>query len=278
MMSGARAITMLAAALSAAACTSTDRAPAADAAQRTDSAGQLAPAAAVESGAVNGDSAIKAAAPPKTAGNSAAPSAAREEAATPRAKTAPRRVEVGGVDLTGLGYDVGNPAAPVVLVNFSDFGCPYCGSFARETYPAIEREYVRTGKVFFKYVPFALGMFPNGAEAARAAECAADAGRFWPMHDSLYANQPEWKKARAPVGIFQRYAAGLGLERRHFAACYADREVHTRTRRNNEAAEALGIRVTPSFLVNDRPIEGALPIADFRRVIDAALLLEEARR
>lgn len=60
---------------------------------------------------------------------------------------APRRVVVGGIDLTGVGYDEGSPTAPVVLVNFSDFGCPYCANFARETYPALAAEFVRTGQV-----------------------------------------------------------------------------------------------------------------------------------
>ena len=74
-------------------------------------------------------------------------------AAAPGGALAPaRRVVVNGIDLTGVGYDLGSPTAPVVLVNFSDFGCPFCGSFARETYPALDQELVRTAKVFFKYM------------------------------------------------------------------------------------------------------------------------------
>jgi protein-disulfide isomerase len=176
-----------------------------------------------------------------------------------------------GVDLTGVGYDQGSPTAPVVLVNFSDFGCPYCASFSRETYPAIERDYVKTGKVFFKYVPFVMGMFPNGKQAARAAECAAEEGRFWAMHDRLYADQRGWKRTRAPYELFQREAKAVGLDAGRFDACYAGDEVHPRTRRANAAAEALGVRVTPSFLVGDRGVEGALPLARFRELLDAAL-------
>lgn len=202
----------------------------------------------------------------------APPIAAPATAATPQAGAPPRRVTIGGLDLTGVGYDVGDAAAPVVVVDFSDFGCPYCGQFTRETYPALEREYVRTGKVLFKYVPFVAGMFPNGQQAARAAECAADQGRFWPMHDSLYAQQAEWKKALMPSGVFQRDVAALGLDRARFDACYATQEVHARTRRANGIADRIGVRVTPSFVVDGRPVEGALPIADFRRVLDAALL------
>lgn len=184
----------------------------------------------------------------------------------------PRRIVLGDIDLTSVGYDVGDPNAPVVLIDFSDFGCPYCAKFTTETYPAIEREYVRTGKVLFKYVPFVMGMFPNGQEAARAAECAAEQGRFWPMHDRLYARQAEWKRAGDPAVPIGSYVDSLGLDRARFGACYARGE-HARTRRANDIARAIGVRVTPSFIVDERPIEGALPLADFRRVIDAALLL-----
>lgn len=183
----------------------------------------------------------------------------------------PRRVVVQGVDLTGVGYDKGSPTAPVVVVNFSDFGCPFCGSFARQTQPSIEREYVQAGKVFFKYVPFVMGMFPNGDEAAHASECAAEQGRFWPMHDALYASQAEWKKARDPLPAFERYAHEVGLDVPRFAKCYAIPDVNPGTMRANVAAGKLGIRVTPTFVVNGKGVEGALPLPQFRQLLDAAI-------
>ena len=206
---------------------------------------------------------------PRSTTASAPPAAA----ASP--ERSPRRVVVKGVDLTGVGYDRGSSAAPVVVVNFSDFGCPFCGSFARQTEPEIERDYVQTGKVFFKYVPFVMGMFPNGDEAAHASECAAEQGRFWPMHDALYADQTEWKKARDPVPAFERYAKGIGLDVARFAKCYAIPEVNPSTMRANVAAGRLGIRVTPTFVVNGKGVEGALPLPQFRQLLDAAL--KEAR-
>lgn len=274
-MSCVRTMMMLAAvALSAMACSPGDE-------ESINEAGQRASETRADSAPLPHDSGSSSTAAPQLKGAPAArtvtPSASTKR---PLRNPTPsrRRVLVADVDLTGVGYDVGSTDAPVVIVNFSDFGCPFCGSFSRETYPVIEAEYVRTGKVFFKYVPFVMGMFPNGSEAARAAECAGDGGSFWAMHDSLYASQSEWKKSRAPLAVFQRMVAHPFADRRHFDACYADSETHPRTRRNNAAAEALGIRVTPSFVVNGRPIEGALPLVDFRRVIEAALLLEQARR
>lgn len=182
-----------------------------------------------------------------------------------------RVIRVGGVDLTSVGYDRGNPSAPVALVELSDFGCPYCGQFARETYPAIDREYIRTGKVFFKSVQFVMGSFPNAAEAARAAECAADQRLFWAMSDRLYATQPAWKGASSPGPILVRDAAAIGLDTARFGACYGTGDMHARTRLATAAANLLGVRATPSFLVNGRPIEGALPLNAFRTVLDDAI-------
>ncbi len=178
---------------------------------------------------------------------------------------------VNGVDLTGMGYDRGSATAPVVVFNFSDFGCPYCGEFERQTYPTINEEYVQTGKVFFKYVPFVAGMFPNGQQAARAAECAADQGQFWQMHDRLYASQSEWKRSVAPYALLQQFAATLKLDGDRFSKCYVGQETDPRTRRATDAANKLGVRVTPSFVVNGKPVQGALPIGDFRLVLNAAL-------
>lgn len=180
---------------------------------------------------------------------------------------APRRVVLHGVDLTGIGYDEGDPKAPVVFVNFSDFGCPFCGTFSRETYPPLKREYVNTGKVFFKYVPFVMGMFPNGDKAARAAECAADQGKFWPMHDRLYADQAAWKRGSAPSLVFERAASALGLDRAGFDVCFADGRTDVRTAAATDRAMRLGVRVTPSFFIGDRLVEGALPLEQFRVIL-----------
>lgn len=178
-----------------------------------------------------------------------------------------RHIVVEGEDLTGIGYDVGSPTAPVVLVNFSDFGCPYCASFARETYPALAQEFVRTGRVFFKYVPFAMGSFPNGKQAARASECAADQGQFWPMHAALYDEQRIWKNTIRAAPVFAAAAGRLGLDGPAFARCYDSRRTDPRTEGASMLAQRLGVRVTPTFFVNGRRVEGALPLADFRAVL-----------
>lgn len=182
----------------------------------------------------------------------------------------PAEMPQGMVDLAPLGYDLGNPEAPVTVVEFSDFGCPYCAGFALETFPVLLAEYVESGLVRWKYVPFVLGIFPNGAEAARAAECVADQGRFWQMHDLLYARQREWKASDAPAELFLSLATEVGVDPVRFSACYRVAGGAARTEANNVAAEALHVRATPSFLVNGQPVQGALPLEHFRSVLEQA--------
>jgi protein-disulfide isomerase len=209
-------------------------------------------------------------APPNAApdAGASAPSArGSASAATSGAERSARRVVVAGVDLTGVGYDLGSPTAPVVMVDFSDFGCPFCGSHARQTLPELEREFILTGKVFYKYVPLVMGSFPNGDTAARAAECAADEGKFWPMHDRLFRGQQEWRKNGAPRPVYERYAAELGLDTARYSACLLDGRTEPRTRRATEAAMRLGIRATPTFAIDGAAIEGALPLDLFQKIL-----------
>ncbi len=169
-----------------------------------------------------------------------------------------------------LGYSIGAADAPVVVVEFGDFGCSSCGQFARETLPALKGEFVETGRVRWQYVPFLLGGFPNAPEAARAAECAAEQDAFWPMHDLLYEHQREWQRARRAAEVFARYAAEADLDLERWRACYQDDGGRDRTRANNRAARELRVRGTPTFFVNGIRVEGALTADQFRMVIARA--------
>ncbi len=198
--------------------------------------------------------------------------------AIPAAEAPPRSLSADQLEFDAaaarpaLGHERGSADAPVVVLELSDFGCKYCGRFARESYPQLVSEFVSTGKVRWKYVPFVLGMFPNGSEAARSAECAAqqDTTAFWGMHDKLFNTQSEWKAAGNPAMLFLKYADEIGADARAFAACYSDDAAADRTQEANRLADRLGVRVTPTFFVNGVRVEGALPVAEFRRLIEAA--------
>jgi protein-disulfide isomerase len=170
------------------------------------------------------------------------------------------------------GNDRGSTRPAVTVLEFADFGCRYCARFAAETYPALAGEFVTTGKVRWRYVPFVLGMFPNGDEAARAGTCAADQGpAFGRMHDRLFERQSEWTSASDPAGAFASLARAAGLDAARFASCYASDATAARVREANALAEHMAVRSTPTFFVNGNRVEGALPVEQFRTVLLDAL-------
>lgn len=176
------------------------------------------------------------------------------------------------------GYDRGSTRADVTVLEFADFGCRYCARFAAETYPALSGEFVKTGRVRWRYVPFVLGMFPNGEEAARAGHCAADQGQaaFGRMHDRLFERQGDWTSASDPAGAFASLARAAGLEVARFASCYASEATAQRVRAANDLAERMAVRSTPTFFINGNRLEGALPVEQFRAVLMDALRLSHS--
>lgn len=234
---------------------------AADAPAGGETAGETAwapgpPLAGGSAGARTGPAATVAPGPP---GASAAPSST----ATPGPQEIP---------LAELGYAEGSEDAPVRIVEFSDFGCGYCRAFHEETYPVLRREFVETGQVHWKYVPFILGIFANAEEAALAGECAGEQGGFHAMADLLYENQRQWKNTAEPGDLFAAYAREAGLDAARFSSCVSDRARMERVASGTRIAQRLGIRGTPTFfIVGYAPIQGALPLETFREVLRAVL-------
>lgn len=178
------------------------------------------------------------------------------------------------VDLSRVGYNEGDEDEAVIfVVEFSDFGCVFCARFHDETYPELKREFVDGGDVAWKYVPVTIGGFPNGELAGLAGECAGAQQRFPVMRDHLFERREEWMAAgpdEAP-DVFVRYAEELGLDAGAFRACLASDEAAQRLSTSNRVARQIGVRATPTFLVNGEPVEGAVPLdafqEAFRRII-----------
>ncbi len=181
------------------------------------------------------------------------------------------RIVVQGVDVTDYGHDIGKVGAPIVIVELSDFGCVYCAKHALETLPALETEFVETGKVFYKHIPFIIGMFPNSDRAARAAECAGEQDRFWAMHDSVFTRQKDWKKGSDADGLFRSIARGVVADEASWSSCYDARRVDQRTTAASALAARLGVRATPTFFINGQMVEGALPLDVMRQGLNAML-------
>lgn len=171
---------------------------------------------------------------------------------------------------------LGRREAPVTLIEVGDFQCPFCARHAREVLPELQRDYVQAGKVRFVYLHLPLeNAHPFAHKAAEAAECAGVQGRFWEMHDTLFAHSGS---PQTPQLL--KYSKELGLDEKPFAECLEDM-MASRVDAQAAFARSLGITGTPGFLIGEtqgdgsvtlrKRINGALPSAVFRRVLDEVL-------
>ena len=164
----------------------------------------------------------------------------------------------------------GDPDAPITIIEFSDFQCPYCGRFAADAGYQIDEQFVDAGLVRFGYQHFAF-LGPESQKAAEASECAAEQGAFWPYHDLLFGRLTgEYRGALTPAGLTQ-YAADVGLDTEAFDVCLNSGKYASLVTTETSSAQSLGVTGTPAFLVNGRPLVGAQPFEVFEQVIEAEL-------
>ena len=135
----------------------------------------------------------------------------------------------------------------------------------------LQEEYIDAGTVLWKYIPIVSGMFPHGDLPALAGECAGEQDDFERMMVRLYEDQGTWKGSGEPMPHFLGYAAELGLNSEQFESCIAEERPGRRIADGGRAARALGLRGTPSFLINGFPVQGALPTQLFRDILDNEL-------
>ncbi len=156
------------------------------------------------------------------------------------------------------GVTIGNDGAPVKMLVFSDYQCPYCGEFAAQIEPVLRKEFVDSGKLQFVYYDFPLGgSHRHSFLAARAARCAGDQDKFWQYHDMLFGKQSEWSfEAGVPVREFLTYAEELALDRSSFDSCLKSDKYQDVVSANRLLGERLGVNATPTIFVNGRRIEG----------------------
>lgn len=168
--------------------------------------------------------------------------------------------------IAGARHFYGNPNAPITIVEFGDFNCGYCGRWATETLPQIDKEYIQTGKARIAYVHFPI-LGADSMTAAEATECAAQQDRFWDYHNTLYANQGI---GFTPANL-TKLAQEIGLDKAEFELCLADFSDRPSLEGDIRLAQVMGVRGTPAFLVNGIPLAGAYPYEDFVRVIEGIL-------
>jgi protein-disulfide isomerase len=164
---------------------------------------------------------------------------------------------------------MGQPNAPVVVTEFSDFQCPACAAVTSAVIPDLIEQYVDTGKVRFVYREFPLAsIHPVAPQASQAAVCAGQQEMYWEMNAHLFANQDEWSQAADPIVKFKEYAEELGMDTEVFSECLDSGEAALVVQGDIMAGQKLGVNATPYFFVGDLPIRGGLPIEALGQIID----------
>jgi protein-disulfide isomerase len=168
------------------------------------------------------------------------------------------------VEVTADDPAIGSPSAPVTLVEFSDFQCPFCQRVA-PTLKQVQETYGDKVRVVWKDFPLTQ-IHPQAFKAGEAAHCAADQGKFWEYHDRLFANQ----QALQPSDL-KKHAADLGLDATTFASCLDSSKYGERVRDGVALGSRLGVNSTPTIYINGRVLSGAQPYETFAAVIEEEL-------
>ncbi len=160
--------------------------------------------------------------------------------------------------------------APVTIIEFADYQCPYCGRFAEDTYPKINEAYIASGQVRIGYQHFAF-LGDESLWAAEASECAADQDAFWEYHDYLFRHQSGENQGAFTKDHLKAFAADLGLDTAAFNGCLDSGTHSALVAGQTQAAQQVGVRSTPTFVLNGRPVIGAQPFEVFQQYIQQAL-------
>jgi protein-disulfide isomerase len=197
---------------------------------------------------------------------------ARPQPPAPPAQRMPQTMTVKGDAI----YVLGKSDAPVTMVEFTDYQCPFCGRFEATTFPEIKMNFIDTGKMrlIVRDMPLE-GLHPYAMKAAQAVHCAGDQGKFWEMKDMLFKNQN-----KLDADSLNGYATSdLALNAGIFGKCMADGKHLKEIGAEAKYAQSLGITGTPSFIIGKTAgdsveghlVVGALPYENFAAVINDAL-------
>jgi len=162
---------------------------------------------------------------------------------------------------------LGDPSAPVTIVEFGDFQCPFCKRFFDTTEKEIIDAYVKTGKARFVYRDYPLTAIHEMAQkSAEASECANEQDKFWSYHDRLYERQDGLS-----VANFKKWAGELGLNQSQFDQCLDSGKYYNEVQKDADDGQKAGVSGTPATFVNGRMISGAVPFGQFQTIIEEEL-------
>lgn len=166
---------------------------------------------------------------------------------------------------------IGDPAAPITMVEVSDFGCPHCRDFHNQTAQSLKEQYVDTGDVRWVALPYALST--TTVPAAAAALCANEQDKYFDYATALFAIEPT--EARLTPEGYRQAAEAVALDIDQFASCMDDGRNISIVNNNRDAARNVQVTGTPTFFLNGQELTGAQPISAFAQVIDSLLSAQQ---
>ncbi len=169
------------------------------------------------------------------------------------------------------GRIAGDSTARTWVVIASDFQCPFCRQWHAESYKLLIDEYVRTGKVRVAFLNFPLGQHRNAIPTASAAMCAGVQGKFWQYHDAVFESQSEWAAMPDARPVLDSIARYVGVNGTQWAQCFESDAMLPLILADRDRASKGGVQSTPTFLIGDQVMAGAVPFSDMRPVIDSAI-------
>jgi len=184
-------------------------------------------------------------------------------------KTEPQPTDVPRQQVVSIDDDAveGDSEAPVTIIEFSDYECPFCARFYTQTLPLIRENYIDTGKVKLVFRDFPLSFHPYAQKAAEAAECAGKEGddKYYEMHDLLFE-----KGVDGGVDEYKEYAKEIGLSN-DFDECLDSGEMAEEVKKDMDEGASVGVRGTPAFFINGKLVTGAQPYSVFEQAIEQGL-------
>lgn len=168
---------------------------------------------------------------------------------------------------------LGKSDAPVTIIEFSDFQCPFCRSFWKNAFAEIVKEYIDTGKAKLVFRDYPLSFHPMGVPSAKAAECAKEQGKFWEMHDVIFEEQEKLGEGTVQytVNDLKKWAAKVGVNTTQFNDCVDSEKYKAEIEKDAADGVAAGVTGTPAIFINGRLIAGAQPFSVFKTIIDEEL-------
>ena len=172
------------------------------------------------------------------------------------------------------GYRLGNPDAPVEVLEWADFECPGCMQFATVTEPDVRKRLIETGQISYRFFYFPLAGHNASPAASYAAACAADQGKFWEMHDAIFNGFTDWSwgRVRDPKGVFKGYAGRIGLDVGTWEACYDSDKHHDLITAHKAEGLRRNVNATPTFFIGKRMVSGAIAYDQFKALVDSAMV------